>query len=552
MKKGLLFTLLLAFCMMPVFTKAQTAIEFVDINNINASVLSRGELWFHPGTLMPQCEFPKNSGKHVAFGAAPWIGGYDNNNVLHVSAQTYRQEGNDYWPGPLNTNDTLDAGTSAIWDKIWKIHKTDITHFQSQSTHTLANTPQVILEWPAKNNPYAKGQNGASLTITEEMAPFTDVNQDGKYNPLDGDYPDIKGDQALWWIFSDNGPAHNNTNGKPLKVEFHAMAYAYKNNTTADNIVFYEYTLHNKSSDNYRQFRLGIWNDADLGYFEDDYIGFDSARRLGYIYNGNPSDGTGGGESYGSTPPIAGITFLEMPGDDATTKKPVGSFIYYNNNTSPLGNPLADTEYNHYLRSRFRLGTHLKNDFKGYKQPSTGTGIGPDADYVFPGDPADTSQWSECSSGNTPGDRRMVFSTSDYVFNAGTKTKIIFALVITDRGANHACDNIDITDIKKVADSAWKVHVNPPNTGVRNIAQNRIGLKAYPNPANEKLYVELPAGNHKNAELRIYDVMGRNITPVFTGVNNIIEVATEMLPAGVYRLLYSDSEIQGTAMFTKN
>ncbi|MBK7691106.1 MAG: hypothetical protein IPJ31_08310 [Bacteroidetes bacterium] len=58
------------------------------------------------------------------------------------------------------------------------------------------------------------------------MAPFVDVNNDNIYNALDGDYPDIEGEQALWWVFNDNGKTHNETNGLPLKIEVKALAYA--------------------------------------------------------------------------------------------------------------------------------------------------------------------------------------------------------------------------------------------------------------------------------------------------------------------------------------
>ncbi len=57
-----------------------------------------------------------------------------------------------------------------------------------------ANTPIPILEWPANGNPFAKGAGGVALVVNHDLAPFVDVNGDGKYNPLLGDYPAMKGD----------------------------------------------------------------------------------------------------------------------------------------------------------------------------------------------------------------------------------------------------------------------------------------------------------------------------------------------------------------------
>ena len=46
-------------------------------------------------------EIPKNSGKHSMFAGSLWIGGLDDDDQLKVAAQTYRQSGNDFWPGPI-------------------------------------------------------------------------------------------------------------------------------------------------------------------------------------------------------------------------------------------------------------------------------------------------------------------------------------------------------------------------------------------------------------------------------------------------------------------
>src|SRR5205814_19665 len=110
---------------------------------------------------------------------------------LHLAAQTYRQSGNDFWPGPL---DTLSAGedllTKISYDKMWKVDIDTINEFIKQ--YALGNVsnysypiPYQIANWPAKG----------SGNYSRSMAPFIDYNHDGNYNPFDGDYPFIKGDQ---------------------------------------------------------------------------------------------------------------------------------------------------------------------------------------------------------------------------------------------------------------------------------------------------------------------------------------------------------------------
>lgn len=526
--------------------------EYVDINKIKAAVQLHGDLWWDPSTMNAACEFPKGTNKHLQHASSVWLGGYDANNDLHFSAQTYRQDGNDYWPGPLDAAGTLTMATSTKWARVWKLNRTTLDSFVAQSTHTTANTPKVILEWPAKGNPTAGGSAG--LVITEDMAPFVDVNSDGVYNALQGDYPVMKGDQMIWWVFSDNGPTHNNVVAgaplsKTLKVQVHACAYAYSRGTLIDNVVYYEYDVINKSSEDYDDFRFGLWSDVDLGGPFDDYIGFDSTHRMGYVYNRLPNDAV-----YGSVLPVSGVTFLEMPRDNASAAVPAGSFMFYENGNGPLGNPGVDTQYNHYLRSKFRNSTPLKRDYSGPGITAWGTGTGPETKYIWPDNPNDNLGWSECKCAHPGGDRRFVISTNDHAFLSGTKAKIAFALLVTDTATNNACGNVNITGITTVADTAWHIYKNPlppPVTDINQMTVSKHSLKVYPNPAYDRLFVERANNYTGKEQVMIYDAMGRIIKPEVKYGKEKIEINTAALPAGIYHILYRNDTEQSTNVFIK-
>lgn len=531
----------------------------IDVNNINATVLLHGDMNLNHTTNDNACEYPKGSGKHVMSASGIWMSAYDAGNNLRVSAQTYRQSGNDYWPGPLDNNASLNIATSTSWARIWKVNFTDINNHMANSTHTANNTPADIWEWPAKDNPNAKGNNGAALTVTRNMAPYVDVNSDGKYNAADGDYPDIKGDQMVWWVFSDNGPTHNNHSlgsaSIPLGVEVHACAYAYKRGGLLDNVIYYEFDVTNRSSDDLKDFRFAINADADLGYYLDDYIGFDSARRMGYVYNGISIDGgsSGGPESYGSTPPIAGYTLLEAPGDNGSTITPTGSFMYFNNDGTVYGNPTVDSEYNGYMRSAFRDGQHLQNDFTKKGVITNGRGSGPMADYVYSGNPDDTTEWSECNCNNPVGDRRFVLSTTDASLNNSSSVSVAYALVISDRGTTNACPNVDIDPIKRVADTAWKYYRNSPKSfvSVTALEQGRA-LGLYPNPANNVLRISMPVAVQAGSyTLHIYDVSGKVMNTPYRYSSNELEADVSSLPAGVYHVVYTDKNTRQSGSFVK-
>src|SRR6188474_1886697 len=81
---------------------AQT-FDFLDINNVKARINANGDL-FLDDSLNNSFEVPKGSGLQSIFAGGLWIGGYDINGNLHLSAQTYHQTRNDFSPGPLPTD----------------------------------------------------------------------------------------------------------------------------------------------------------------------------------------------------------------------------------------------------------------------------------------------------------------------------------------------------------------------------------------------------------------------------------------------------------------
>lgn len=543
MKKLLYIPLFLS---VPLFPQAQpfNTVEYIDINNIKAGIQLHGDMWYDYVNSVPLCEFPKGSGKHIMAGGALWIGGYDNMGSLSVSAQTYRQSGNDFWPGPLDAAGSLSATTSQQWARIWKINRSTIDSFKKTNQHTLTNIPAPILEWPAKNNPYAKGANGTSLFITTDMAPFEDRNNDGKYDPLAGDYPKIKGDQMLWWVFSDNGPTHSHTpSTPPMKLQIQACAYGYKRNTLMDNVVYYEYYITNKSNIKYDSCSLGIWADADLGYHLDDYIGFDSSHRMGYVYNSSGNDPV-----YNNQVPVAGITLLRSPGDAPPAYVPAGGFMYYNNSPSPVnGNPSNAVDLYYLLNASWLDGSHLKNDFVSPGSTSWGTGSGPNTNYVYPGDPGNPVQWSECASQNPGGDRRFIISTDNFSLSAGSGMMVAFALVATNPSSGSTCPGFSMNSIKEVADTAWQNFKFP--VGIQDVAHTEKSLAPYPNPASGKIFIDIPGS--EAAEIAVYDATGKKMAVTTACISGRAEINIATLPAGIYHISCIRNDSYSAATFIK-
>ena len=97
----------------------------LDFNNIRAKILGGGDMWWDLAS-NPRYEIPKGSRKHSLFASSVWVGGIDAGGQLKVAAQTYRQTGNDFWPGPLDKNAEVTKQICEKYDNHWKITKKEL------------------------------------------------------------------------------------------------------------------------------------------------------------------------------------------------------------------------------------------------------------------------------------------------------------------------------------------------------------------------------------------------------------------------------------------
>ena len=507
----------------------------LDINEVRAGIMNRGDMfWDIFGTTNARYEVPKNSGISAKFASALWIGGFDNGGVLHEAAMTYRQTGSDYWPGPLDTiTGTIDSATSALYDKIWKIDRLNIEEFKTNyangsvqnGTYTVSND---ILTWPAIG----------TGNYMHNMAPYVDVNGDGLYKPLiDGDYPKITGDQMCYWIFNDNLAAHTESGGIPLKVEFHASAYAFTCPQITDSLkalnytTFYNFEIYNRGSDNFHDTYIGDWDDADLGYYQDDFVGCNPASNYGFEYNGTAIDGSGQPTAYGAKPPMISTVVLNGPlaeandgidnnnngiVDEAGEKNLMTSFLSFNNSANPInGNPGSSSggaaaDYYNYSQGFWKNATPMTYGGNGTTPGAQQT------NFMFDGPPAGGG-WSENTALNVPNDRRFVMGCGPFNLNAGQHVNFNYALVWTrDLVSNYSIGNLynkNLADVKKV--QQWYATDNYPScydlqVGVGSLEKSNNSFSLYPNPANTQITIAYKAET-KNARIEIFNATGQKI-----------------------------------------
>ena len=469
---------------------AATAQTELNINNVRTTILAGGDMWWDLSD--GKYEIPKDSDKHSMFAGALWIGGLDDQGNLKVAGMTYRQDGNDFWPGPLNADvasdeyGTVGADVCSDFDKHFVITRQEVEDFVGYNDCLADPNCDVSVSYPT--------YEGMSATISDwpadrievdgtfdYLAPFADVDGDGVYTPEAGDYPgydlqgikDCKtddvlfGDQTLWWVFNDNGNIHTETGSEAaIGLEIQAQAFGFTTNDEINNMTFYSYKILNRSTSVLNEAYFGQWVDPDLGNYQDDYVGCDVGLGLGYCYNGDADDDGTAGYNYDSDdpPPAIGVDFFRGPladtGDgidndrDGQIDEPgeqiiMSKFVYYNNDFSDFGNPENATHYYGYLKGIWKNGQPMTYGGTGWEASN------PECNFMFPDDTDPEfsplyGSWTEITAGNDPADRRFLQSAGPFTLEPGAVNYITTG-VVWARAADG--NNFASVELMKIADN---------------------------------------------------------------------------------------------------
>jgi len=496
----------------------------ISVNNIRALLKTNGAHFFD-GT-GSQFEVPKGSGKTSLFSGALWLGAMDEQDKLHVAAMRFGQDGNDYFAGPISN----DVSVSSVYDKFWHITKEEIDAHKAHYADPNYSVPNNILSWPA----HGRTQYGES----SYLAPYKNISGQAKYSPQLGDYPEIRGDEAILFIQNDDC-YHTESLGSKLGVEILGMVYAYANEVELNNTIFLSYTIRNKSANNYQDLYIGFFSDFDIGFAEDDYVGCDSTLNLGYGYNGTAIDGTGQMDAYGDNPPAQGAMFLNQK---------MSAFMYFTRTSGPtIEETPMDIACYRYLRAYWSNGVPLTYGGGGYNPTSTET-----TKYAFSGDPETGTGWTEVNAGNTPHDRRGILSAGPFTLPANESTCIDIALP----WARSTQGYLNSVTLLKESAQAIQQFYNQQNyvnycdntIGIKEI-ENNFDIQVYPNPAKNELRVTSYELQVTNVE--VFDIYGRNLTPLTSYLTPLTSIDISALSAGVYFIRLSDGQSFSVQKFVK-
>ncbi|MFH1120216.1 MAG: Ig-like domain-containing protein [Bacteroidota bacterium] len=562
------------------------------VSNINAGINANGLLFSEidelpgvgfqlPGDMEAYFRFPKTGTKSTVFTSSLWFGGTDENGVLHLAGERFKQTGIDFQVGPISN--TYDSAFYSKYGRTWKISKQEIDYHKNNFWNQGYQPVEAILNWPGNGN--------INLGQSQQLAPYNDINNDGIYNPYDGDYPLIRGDQTVFLMYNDD-LEHTETGGIPIGIEVHGMVYGFDapNDSALYNTVFVHYDLINRSSETLYNMHVGVFADLDIGYAVDDYIGCDVTRRSFYAYNGRNIDGDGQFEAYGENPPAQSVTILAGPYMDSDgIDNPTGScdesvtgfnfgneivdderlglttFVYFNNTNSGINygsDPQIATEYQNYLSGIWRDQSPMLYGGNGH---SSSGAVGPASKYLFPGDSDPLNWgtscnypeggynqqgkfWTEEETGNIPADRRGLGVMGPFTFESGVvqEIELAFCAGMGNAGAissvNQLLSNIDSL---LIAINSGEIILPNSELGVESAIMHEPSIKVFPNPTNNSISVETGILG-KTVNYNIFNICGAKMTSgkIYEGKYSNIDVSG--LPSGLYIIRF----ISGNGLFT--
>lgn len=492
----------------------QTSWTTLDLNHASGIINNNGTFFNDIANQLQGYEVPKDSGVHAIYYMNFVAAGQDINNQISGAFASY--DDSDWKPGPVAGNYNDPEYQTKYSNSLWNISRT-VIEYHIANWNTQGYTPDpALVNWPAHGNT-ANGE-------AHYLAPFHDSNNDGVYNPMDGDYPEIRGDKAVFCIINDDQLHPSGSN--PVKMEAHLMFYQYTGYDEAlgytvpyiANTTFIHAALFNRGTSTLYDFHVGSVIDFDLGNFADDYIGTDIGTDMAYVYNGDLFDDQNSGiPGYGEHPPALGVKALNnnlyshVPMEGAPSG-PLSSYINQLRGLRPDSSPYLD----------------------GSNQPTT---------YIY----SETGEgnWNEPGLNHGAGDRRSIISFEPATFIPGSVHCYDFAVVYArDENSSTLFDAVDTLII--VADAVQDFYDQQDficyGQVLETAGNEEVTFSLAPNPATTTLTIS------GTSETR-YVILSTDGRIILQGQLDETAISIEELPAGYY--LFRTANSSQTVSFIK-
>lgn len=381
-------------------------------------------------------------------------------------------------------------------------------------------------------------------------APYVEVNGIPGYQPgWNEDRPgtgngNARPSEMIFTVFMDYTNCTNGTHVSelslpggtlPLGVEIQQLSYAFDIEGFRDSY-FVRYKIINKSAKTWDSTYIGLINDADLGDPNDDAIGCDSTKNIGYTYNFDNSD-----VEYGVAPPAIGCKVLQGPVvytglNSDTAFLPCNTLVGYkmrmmsghsgflNGSSQCTGDPDDAASAFNYLRG-----------MDGCGNPQINYVTGNTTRFRYSGNACFLLGWYD----STSGDKRNMVNIGPFNMNSGDTQVVVYLYTIAKGVHNRAsvCDLLNVTDnIAGYYRNCFNLIGIAP---IGSIVPEKFGLSQnYPNPFNPVTNIQFEVPKQGMVKLLVFDALGREITAL---VNQNMDAGSYKVdwdaaeyPSGIY------------------
>lgn len=496
------------------------------------------------------------------------ITGMDTNNNLRLSGVNFF---NHFNHGPVTDTAHVDSLFLSYWNNLWIVDATMLDFHQQNYNQTNYIVSEAIATWPAHGN---------SVTGQDEyLAPFVDVDGDGIYNPLAGDYPKIKGHVAALWIMNDLY--------KPLSLGIQVIGMVYSYQCISDSAfqftVFADFEIKNKATEAFSNCYAGLHTDFDVRC-GNNFFGTHIPLQLQYAYSADSSEFDycnvqGVTPFNGSQQVVQGLMVLNGPKLSSTTLDEPHPYFnsvesaFYGFNDGVIDNeiglltnskhhyrtssqtamvdPVSIFDYHRMQKSEWRDGTPLffggnghvsdalsnTNIFCTHALPGNSDPLGVGADNN-PGLPT----WSAVSAAMAAGDIRGSASSGPFDFEPDSTIHLEYAYIYARDYlslGNEAPLPILFQRAQAIRD-AYVQQLIPcqPLLNVTDVVTSMLQLNVFPNPTNGELHIE---SAESIDQIEVFNLQGQKLLTISKSDISVIDLS--WLNAGFYLIrCYSRKE----------
>jgi len=370
-------------------------------------------------------------------------------------------------------------------------------------------------------------------------APYVDVNNNGIYEP-NTDTPGVKNaSQTLFACLTDINPnSHSAGEGygggitNPIMgIELHLTKWVYALPSYND-VVFTKFEVVNKGNNTWNRTHFAIISDPDVGDANDDWVGCDTVRNMGYAYNGDNNDGV-----YGASPPAVGYDILRGPVNKRVSPNVTYNMTSFTRYLNCNADPPNECEPNGMPHEAYILMQGFKLDSAAWldRTQPTPWGSYKKTKKIFYGDPETNDGWTAAKGyienylrdsvgylrPQIPDDLRFTLGMGADNYNMlSGDTAVIWLAQFAARGASNLNS---VTILKQLSDVVQAYFESNFTIGVKQVssevpASYSLGQN-YPNPFNPVTKIRFDVPNSSpptplqrgTTTLKVFDAAGREV-----------------------------------------